>query len=255
MLLRELLIFLALALGLNIAMFLIAYRWQTDKLTDISYAATFALLALISFVSAGFSLERFIILLLVLAWAVRLGGYLLIRIHTLGRDARFDVIRQNFWAFGKFWLGQGLAVWVIMIPALLFMASQRPVKPLLLALGVVIWLFGFVLESAADWQKFRFIINPANKGRWIDEGLWRLARHPNYLGEMLMWIGVYGAVVSALTVGGTIVALASPIFIIVLLCFVSGVPPLEKSADQRWGKDAAYQSYKKRTRLIIPLPF
>jgi steroid 5-alpha reductase family enzyme len=39
-----------------------------------------------------------------------------------------------------------------------------------------------------------------------------------------------------------------------MLLFVSGVPILEKSADKKWGKQAAYQEYKRITHLIIPLP-
>ena len=102
---------------------------------------------------------------------------------------------------------------------------------------------------------FNFIQNKKNKGKWIDTGLWAYSRHPNYFGEILVWLGMHIAVVSGLvTANQQLVASISPLFIAFLLLFVSGVPLLEKSAEKRWGKNKKYQQYKVTTSLLIPLP-
>ncbi|HET9411907.1 MAG TPA: DUF1295 domain-containing protein, partial [Candidatus Saccharimonadales bacterium] len=187
-------------------------------------------------------------------WAVRLGGFLLYRISKTGKDSRFDNIRDNFIAFGRFWLGQGLSVWVILLPALVaFTASSPNIAPLAW-IGVVVWALGLALESAADWQKFTFNSLPANKGKWIQSGVWKYSRHPNYMGEMLVWIGLYLYAVSVLSLPLGIAVAVGPLFIISLLLFISGIPLLEKFADARWGTNAEYKKYKSRTSMLIPWP-
>ncbi len=248
-----LLVMLGISLGINGLMFLVAYFRQTDKLTDISYAATFAILILVALLGHPVNSVKVVATCLVLLWAARLGSYLLIRIRKLGRDTRFDEMRHDFMRFGRFWFGQALAVWIILIPATLLMASKLTVLDDLVVLGVIVWLIGFAIESAADMQKFRFITNPTNKGQWIASGLWKFSRHPNYFGEIAMWIGVYIVAASALSAPQKLVGLAGPLFIFTLLRYVNGVPILEKSADKRWGNDAKYRGYKRSTRLLLPL--
>jgi len=111
-----------------------------------------------------------------------------------------------------------------------------------------------LLESVADLQKFQFMQNKKNKDKWIGSGLWKYSRHPNYFGEILVWFGIYVFVVSGLEGIAQLLSVISPIFIMFLLLFVSGVPLLEKSADARWGRDKKYQQYKNSTSVIIPLP-
>ncbi|HSW98623.1 MAG TPA: DUF1295 domain-containing protein [Candidatus Saccharimonadales bacterium] len=254
--------FLLVALGMsvtfNLALFLVAYRFKTDRLTDASYALTFIALAWFAFRTGGPGTGvagQQELLALVTIWALRLGGFLLFRVWKTKRDKRFDGIRENFWKFGRFWLAQGVSVWVILLPALLYFQSTFGVNTTkTYVCGVLVWLAGFVLETVADLQKYRFSRNAANKDKWIQEGVWRWSRHPNYFGEMLVWAGIWVAVAGSLSWPQKLVSLAGPLFIISLLRFVSGVPPLEKSADARWGHLPTYQAYKKRTSLLIPLP-
>jgi steroid 5-alpha reductase family enzyme len=245
---------LGVSLAINILLFFIAYRYRTDKLTDISYAVTFVVLALFGVWYAGFTPFNSLLLAMVVVWATRLGGFLLYRVSKTGRDARFDNIRGDFWKFGKFWVGQGLSVWVISLAALLAFGEVRAEIGLLAWLGVACWLIGLSLEATADIQKFGFTSNPTNKGKWIQNGVWRYSRHPNYMGEMLVWIGVFMYASTVLSPLGTLIAVISPLFIISLLLFVSGVPILEKSADKRWGSDPKYREYKARTSILIPWP-
>jgi len=253
---EQLIAVLILSLLINMGMFLFAYRYKTDKLTDISYALTFVALSIVCFFVGSGSKTNKVVLLMVTAWAVRLGGFLLARIWKKGKDSRFDDMRDNFRKFGRFWLLQAITVWIVMLAAnvtLLKTDSSNNIGLVSWA-GLLIWFFGLAVESIADNTKRKFSLNPANKGKWIDEGIWKYSRHPNYFGEILVWSGLFIFVVPALAGTETIVALCSPLFITILLCFVSGIPILEKSADKKWGKVESYQEYKKRTSILVLMP-
>lgn len=247
----ELLWFLLIALVINGLMFLVAYARQTDKLTDISYAVTFVALAIYGLAAHGTTPAGVLVGAMVSIWALRLGTFLLIRVRRNGRDKRFDEMRSSFTKFGRFWLVQGFSVWVIMFAAMLAMMGGGALETLSLV-GASIWAAGLVLEAVADAQKFRFSADPANRGKWIDQGVWHLSRHPNYFGEILVWAGLYVAVAPYLSGAWLAVGAVSPLFITVLLLFVSGIPLLEKKADERWGGNEQYLAYKKRTSLLVP---
>lgn len=245
---------LLISLGINIAMFIPAYFFKTDKLTDISYAATFIVVVWALVFGSSATLPSIILAVTVTLWAVRLGTYLLIRIHRMGKDNRFDSMRGDFLKFAGFWLLQGLTVWVVLIPSALFIGNEPRSVPLWSFIGILVWFIGLSIETFSDLQLFRFIINPANRGKWITTGLWRFSRHPNYFGEILLWFGVYMFVVAALNGSQILLGLIGPLYIAGLILFVSGVPILEKKADARWKKDPAFQEYKRRTSIVIPLP-
>ncbi len=251
---NPLLITLIVSLVINLVMFLIAFRFKTDKLTDISYAATFFVIVLYGVLTNAMSDYNLALFGMITLWSFRLGGFLLMRIWKMGRDKRFDGMRDNFLAFGRFWLLQAITVWIVLIPSSFAFASNRPFVSDLSLLGIVIFITGLMIEANADLQKYRFSRNPKNKDKWIDEGIWHYSRHPNYFGEMLVWAGVYIYVFPGLVGFQPLIGVISPLFITTMLLFVSGVPILEKSADKKWGKQAAYQEYKRTTHLIIPLP-
>ncbi|HEY5714424.1 MAG TPA: DUF1295 domain-containing protein, partial [Candidatus Gracilibacteria bacterium] len=105
--------------------------------------------------------------------------------------------------------------------------------------------------TVADHQKFTFKSKSENKNKWIDSGLWRCSRHPNYFGEMLCWSGIFVYCIPVLS-GWEWASIISPLWISLLLIKISGVPILEKKQDQKWGEDPAYQKYKKDTNCLIP---
>ncbi len=117
--------------------------------------------------------------------------------------------------------------------------------------GLLVWLAGFSLEVIADAQKSRFNADPANRGKFIQSGLWARSRHPNYFGEIVLWIGVLIIALPVLRGWGW-VALISPLFVTLLLTRVSGIPLLEKKADAKWGGQAEYEAYKKKTPVLFP---
>ncbi len=243
---------LIVSLGINIFMFIPAFIYKTDKLTDISYAVTFMVVAVAGFLRSEKTTLQLVTLLAVLLWALRLGTFLFIRINRMKRDKRFDGMREHFFAFLRFWLLQGLSVFVVMLAAsFAFKQAESTFAPLSY-LGLGIFAAGLLIEATADAQKFRFSGNPANKDKWIDVGIWRKTRHPNYLGEMMVWTGVYLLVAPSLVGADSLWALLSPLYIICLLLFVSGIPLLEKAADKKWGSDKRYQTYKRQVPVLIP---
>ena len=249
----------AISLGLNLIGFIIAYFFTTDKLTDLSYALTFAGTTLLLYVRGVRKISfnhRLGTLAMILLWAFRLGTFLFKRILKQKKDGRFDKMRANFLRFGGFWLLQGLSVPIILMPITIFLTVVEQdngfVYPIVGYIGAVIALFGLLIEHLADQQKYAFKQEVLNKNKWIMHGLWHYSRHPNYLGEMTFWIGIYIAVFPYFTTFQAIIAALSPLYITFLLSFVSGIPILEYRADERWGDQKAYQAYKKKTSILIP---
>jgi steroid 5-alpha reductase family enzyme len=66
----------------------------------------------------------------------------------------------------------------------------------------------------------------------------------------VLWIGVF-LVAAPVLQGWQWIAVLSPLFVILLLTRVSGVPLLEAKSDARWGGDPAYEAYKKRTPTLL----
>lgn len=243
---------LVVSIAINIIMFMPAFIYKTDKLTDISYAVTFAVVATAGFLRSNKMSLHYLVLLLVLLWSLRLGTFLFIRINKMKKDVRFDGMREYFFKFLRFWLLQGATVFVVLLAVSFAFMQKQTVISWLSIVGVVVLLVGLITEATADMQKFRFNSLPSNKGKWIDSGVWRASRHPNYLGEMMVWIGMYLVVLPSLTGNQWLWALLSPLYIVTLLLFVSGVPLLEKSADKKWGTDPAYKKYKKEVPAVVP---
>ena len=150
------------------------------------------------------------------------------------------------------WTIQGL--WVTFTAAAALAAittSNRKELDIFTIIGFLVWVFGFVIEVVADTQKSRFNADPGNKGKFIQTGLWSRSRHPNYFGEITLWIGI--AIIAAPVLQGwQWVAMISPLFVTLLLTRVSGIPLLEKKADTKWGGQAEYETYKKNTPVLIP---
>lgn len=245
----ELLYTLILSLALNITMFIPAYTFQTDKLTDISYALTFILLTGIVMALQKITILKIILFAMITIWSARLGSYLLIRIVKTGRDKRFDGIRERFWKFLSFWIIQGTSVCVVLIPTILFMFEKSEATWLTWT-GLTVWAAGFIIETIADKQKYEFI--KKKTGKWIDTGLWKYSRHPNYFGEITCWAGIYLFTFSSLTGWNKLIGIVSPAYIASLIIFFSGIPKLEEYADKKWGKNKKYQEYKRNTSILVP---
>ncbi|CAH0516527.1 unnamed protein product [Peronospora belbahrii] len=176
---------------------------------------------------------------------------------SITEDKRFKEIRENPLQFLGVWNIQGLWVLLTLLPVLLTLShgTSNSQVSLLDAFGVFLWIVGYVLEVTADYQKMQFRRNKSNMGQFIQGGLWYYSRHPNYCGEIMIWIGVFCVSVHTLpTTSLQCWAAVSPMFVAFLLLFVSGVPLLESQAEDRWGKTTAWQEYKAQTSVLLPMP-
>ncbi|MDN3937562.1 DUF1295 domain-containing protein [Arthrobacter sp. YD4] len=233
--------------------FIPAYLRQTERFYDLTGSLTYiAVTVMLMLLTPGIDARGFLLAALVLVWAARLGSFLFRRISKAGKDDRFDEIKPSFVRFLSTWTMQG--IWVAFTAAAAWVAmtsANRVGLDWFALIGVLIWVAGFGIEATADRQKGKFSADPANKGKFIHTGLWAKSRHPNYFGEILLWVGVAIIALPVLQ-GWQWVALISPVFVALLITKVSGVPHLEKKADRKWGGQADYEEYKKNTPVLIP---
>ncbi|KAF7317953.1 DUF1295-domain-containing protein [Mycena kentingensis (nom. inval.)] len=213
--------------------------------------------------------------------------FLFFRVLKTGHDGRFDEIRRSFFKFLGFWIAQILWVWVVSLPVVILnspavsdvdsggsnpkFGTSRDVA------GVVLWALGFVIESAADAQKYRYKSSKSSpKDRPIEKGVWAYSRHPQYFGEMMCWFGIWILCLSPTTNGSLpssaraaqYGAIVSPVLTVVVLMFGSGMPTSAKPQAKRfylksYGPDArpedaiiwaGYKEYLNRVSILVPLP-
>lgn len=240
---------------------------RTDKLYDFTASLTYIALALLSLFYGNFdgssssyvSPRQVAATALLVLWAARLGGFLLYRVVKLGGDSRFEEALKKPLTFLVYWLMQ--ALWIFATASgTLWLNGTRGGGGGGSALwatdvvGPVLFVLGFVVEAVADAQKLRFRLQPVNKGKFIDEGLWSLARYPNYFGEIVLQCGLWLLCVPSFGKSAAWLTVLGPVFVAFLLLFVSGVPLQEAQAEARWGADEEFKAYRRRTRLLVPLP-
>ncbi len=232
--------------------FVPSYLLRTEHYFDITGAVTYvSVMAFAVFASGAIGARSLLLLALVVVWAGRLGTFLFRRVRRAGKDVRFDSIKGSFPDFLMTWTLQGLWVSLTLAAALAAATGGGGRLDAFAVVGVCVWVAGFGIEAVADMQKGRFRSDVANKGHFIHSGLWALSRHPNYFGEIVLWTGV--AIIALPVLGGwRLATLVSPVFVYLLLTRVSGIPLLERSAEERWGGEEAYQEYKRRTPVLVP---
>ena len=235
--------------------FIPGFIYQTEHYFDltgsISYIASVTVAALLH---PNLDPRGFIICVLIFIWATRLGSFLFIRVKKAGQDRRFTEMKTRFWRYLLTWTLGGAWVFITTAAGLAAITSmtQRPLG-IWLVLGILLWITGFSIEVIADWQKTRFRKDPENSENFITTGLWNYSRHPNYFGEIILWLGI--AVIAFPTlVGWQLLTLISPFFVTFLLIKISGVKLLEEGGQKRWGDDPAYQKYLATTSVLVPLP-
>ncbi|OCF42403.1 hypothetical protein I317_03778 [Kwoniella heveanensis CBS 569] len=198
---------------------------------------------------------------LLLIWAGRLGSYLVQRIAKHGSDSRFDDLKTKPAIFSAMWFGQALWVTLVGLPVFLINAVPAGAHPALAwkdFLGLAVWAGGLGLEVLADseksaWRKAKD--EKKHEEKFISSGAWAWSRHPNYLGEVLLQHGPPLLALSLPLAASTKYAtFISPVFSYLLLRYASGVPPLEKSAEKKWGKDEKWRKYAQDTSVLVPWP-
>ena len=244
-----------LAYVINWVVFVPSDRAKTEHYFDLTGSITYLTVTAVAVVlSDDLDARAIIVAVMVGVWALRLGSFLFRRVRRDGRDGRFDEIKIDPLRFFMTWTLQGLWVLLTLACALaIITGSERRSIGWVAIVGIVVWIAGFAIEVVADRQKSAFKKDPANEGRFITSGLWAWSRHPNYFGEITLWTGIAIMALPVLS-GWRWVTLISPIFVILLLTRVSGIPMLEARAEKRWGDEEAFQSYTSNTPVLIPRP-
>jgi len=244
------------AFVLNWLAFIPAILAKTEKYYDLTGSLTYiSTISLAVFLSAPISLVGWIIAAMVMVWAIRLGSFLFMRIKRDKHDKRFDEIKTNGFRFLLTWTLQG--AWVVLTSAAaltIITATDQAQWGVITTIGFVLWVIGFSIEIIADGQKFAFRKNASNKDKFINSGLWARSQHPNYFGEILLWIGVAVMALPILS-GWSWLALISPLFVMFLLLKVSGIPMLQKAGLKKWGDNPDYMAYRENTPKLIPKLF
>ncbi|MBL8382979.1 MAG: DUF1295 domain-containing protein [Burkholderiales bacterium] len=166
---------------------------RDSSIMDIAYAAVVGVAAWVAALrDASFTPQAVVALVLVTLWSARLSLHLAVRNLPHGEDPRYTRWRQRFgahwwwWSYFQVFLLQGVLIWLWALPLHLALWVHAEWHPLHAAAGLV-FAVGFAFEAGGDWQLARFRADPANRGKVLDAGLWRLTRHPNYFGEAVIW--------------------------------------------------------------------
>ena len=244
---------ISMAVLIQFVIFVPSFLFQTEKFYDLTGSLTFISVTSIAY----FSLENpttidTILYLYVIVWAGRLGIFLFRRINKDGKDERFDKAKKKFFWFLQYWMGQ--AAWVVFSAGASILAILSPVEAeleVLAFIGIFLWWSGFLIEVISDYQKRKFRETSDPKTEFISTGLWARSRHPNYFGEITLWVGM--AVISLSSLSGIeyVTAVVSPLFVYLLLRKAEGVPMLERIADERYGELSDYQEYKANTPVLM----
>tara|TARA_B110000967_G_scaffold207685_1_gene257675 strand:+ start:1327 stop:2175 length:849 start_codon:yes stop_codon:yes gene_type:complete len=237
-------------------LFIPAYLFRTEKFFDLAGSVTYIFAVAFVFYKSNddllsYDIGSLILSIVIIFWALRLGSFLFLRIKKAGEDKRFKEIKTSPTRFFMTWSLQGMWVSLCSACALTALANPNGIQTnLLFYFGLFIFLSGFILEIIADTQKSKFRSNTKNKNLFINTGLWSFSRHPNYLGEIILWLGISIMSISALN-EWQYVTLISPVFTYVLLVYISGVRLLEESGKEKWGHLEDYKKYLKNTPSLL----
>lgn len=245
-------IFVLTILSINSLFFIHSYFFKTDIFFDLIGSISFISIGILSLILIpSVDGNQILIFFLLIFWALRLGPYLFLRRLGSGADERLDEYFKSPLSLYFLWVMNSLWVFMTSISIIIIFSSNENYNfGLTQWLGLLVWVLGFIIEVVSDSQKSKF--NKKNKGKFINTGLWRYIRHPNYLGEIVIWTGIFVISISYINSIFTSLSILSPIFVYVLLRFLTGVPQLERRADEKWGMQKKYIDYKKETGIIFP---
>lgn len=241
---------------LMLTMWLVSLLLKDASIVDIIWGFGFVVIAVTSAaLGQGFTDRRYILLSLVAVWGLRLTGYLAWRNLGHGEDYRYVAMRKHwgarFWwvSFFQVFLLQGVLMLVVSLPVQLAVTASEPAKFGLAAyVGTALWFVGLLFETIGDAQLARFKLDKDNKGKVMDQGLWRFTRHPNYFGDFCVWWGIFLIAAEAPVARWGVIG---PLVMSFLLLRVSGVAMLEKTIGKR---RPGYAEYVQRTSAFFPRP-
>ncbi|MFT5849631.1 MAG: steroid 5-alpha reductase family enzyme [Patiriisocius sp.] len=234
-------------------LFLVSIIIKRNDIADIAWGTGIFIVAITGHIlTASPSLLSIALLILAGLWGIRLTLRIFLRNIKKGEDPRYKKWREQWgaWFYPRSYLQvyllQGFLMIVVGYPFVHASLASTDYQPgVFFAVGLIVWLLGYVFEVAGDFQLDRFLKNPENRGSIMNKGLWNYTRHPNYFGEVTMWWGIF-LMVCTLPFG--FMALISPLMITFLILKVSGIPMLEAGFKD----NVDFQVYKKKTNAFFP---
>jgi steroid 5-alpha reductase family enzyme len=240
-------------LMIHLIVFIPSWVYKTEHYFDVTGSLSYlGAVGCAYWLNPDTTIRQTVLASLIAIWALRLGTFLFLRVKRIGKDVRFDQLKQNFLRFAMTWCLS--ALWVILTSAAALAALTTDTQDqfdIFMVIGMLTWIVGFAFEFISDIQKNKFRADPRNDKKFITSGLWAWSRHPNYFGEIMLWFGI--AIIAFPVLSGLNYAtLLSPIFVWLLLTKVSGVPLLEAKAEKQWGSDDNYIAFKNATPVLVP---
>ena len=265
--------------GMNLLGFAVSLATKWHYHLDLIGTGAFVVSALASHraaASAVASAPRQVLMTgLVATWGSRLAGFLFYRALQYKNDARLDDLLDTTGGAATFW---GLSyVWgqLVILPQALALSARGANQVVRLGPGGVacgaLAAAGIAIEATADWQKFAF--KKENPGKLCDVGLWGASQHPNYLGELMMWYGIFGLSAPVLwqtssaatgllrylpaPTKALALAAAGPAFLTLLLTGQANgeIGNAKELAAKKWAGDAKYEAYQRDTPVLVPKLF
>lgn len=200
--------------------------------------------------ASNISPRVFLVIGLVILWAIRLSAFLTLRNWGKPEDKRYIAIRINnrpFYNFKSLYIifgFQAVLAWIVSIALCNLITSDTPIS-FFDFIGASIVLMGILYESFADHQLMQFKKNPNNKSKLCNIGLWKYSRHPNYFGEILVWWGFYVMTLSQVWTW----SLISPLLMTFLITKITGVTLLEANLDKHYNE---YSKYRSSVNSLLP---
>ncbi|BBU24558.1 DUF1295 domain-containing protein [Mycobacterium xenopi] len=238
---------------LHAATFFIGRRLGRYNVVDVAWGVGFGAVAVVAaMLGRGDASRRYLLVMLVGLWALRLSWHVYRKTAGRGEDPRYaDLLRGATLGqvVRKVFVAQAFATWFVSLPVQLSAVTGSTPRRLLAipAIGLVVWAVGVTVEAVADWQLRAFKSDPAHRGQVMDRGLWAWTRHPNYFGDACVWWGLWLITVTGWTALAT---LPSPLLMTYFLVYATGGRRTEKYMQGRPGFD----EYKARTSFFVPWP-
>ncbi len=242
-----------IAAGVMLALWFVQRRTRDATAVDVAWAFNLGLLALVcAALGDGLPARRALLAGMVVGATWRLALHLWVdRARKGSEDGRYAALRAQWGEradarFFWFFQAQALLDALLAVPFALAALDARPLGALDLV-ALALWSVGVCGETLADRQLAAFRADPAQRGRTCRRGLWNLSRHPNYFFQWLLWCAY--ALLALGSVHGWL-ALTSPLSMLALILFVTGIPPTEAQALRSRGED--YREYQRTTSAFVP---
>ena len=196
---------------------------------------------------------------LFLAYGIRLSGFLLVRelknVSFRKTDVAKDTLAKNdekkmpVFVLATIWIVVA-ALYVTQVSPMLFRVTNNVTELAVAIIGFIISVGGLVLESIADNQKSAQ--KKVRPDMVATQGLYKMCRCPNYLGEIIFWTGVFVSGIPCYQSAGQWIMAIFAYIAIVFIMF-NGAQRLEKRQMARYGANEEYNTYANKTPIIIPL--